>query len=305
MGSELELDFESTESNEVSLVKKCPHLSGNINIGRVRKAVAARKGRSSAVKCQEKGCQAADLLWLCLQCGQVHCGRSENNHAELHSSSNPKHCLVINPSSLDVWCYACDDFLQSDRTKNQIIAEVKALFAQEKAKMERKALAAIPVPSALSTGKPIKSDKDIKRARAKLHIPGLSNLGNTCFFNSTVQCLAYTKALEPYWGNQDSPEAASVIQKSLSRAFLNLINVMHAQRSAGKLSPVVSPVGLFTQLKQKYEMYRSMVQQDAHELLRTLLDGIREEQRPRDSETGKLIPDGGGGFVDDVFGGKL
>ncbi|KAI9343161.1 hypothetical protein BDR26DRAFT_917678 [Obelidium mucronatum] len=296
-------DAASPDAVEV-LPWKCPHLSANVNLGRVRKAVSARKARAAGAKCAE--CTETAPLWLCLQCGVAHCGRLANNHALLHHAAHPKHGLAINPDEASVWCYLCDEFIQQHKTRNQVIADVKALFEAEKLKQVRKSASKSVVLSSISK---LQKDKDSKRARAKVPVPGLSNLGNTCFFNSVVQCLAYTSALEPYYLEGEASRSSEVVEKALSKSFLNLLSVMRKQLHSGKPNPQIAPAGLFTQLKTRYEIYKYMVQQDAHELLRTLLDGLKEEQRPRSSaEEGSKLLMGPGitcGFVDDAFQGKL
>ncbi|KAJ3016850.1 UNVERIFIED_CONTAM: Ubiquitin carboxyl-terminal hydrolase 45 [Siphonaria sp. JEL0065] len=281
---------------------RCSHLSANVNLGQVRKVIAAKKSRSSSAKCSD--CKETGNLWMCLRCGLVHCGRETNNHAQIHHHNNTKHCLTVGMDSLNIWCYLCDEFAVPN-SKNQILFDVRNLLQQEKDKQVRK-VASKPILTISSK----KKDKDIKRGRSKVPTPGLTNLGNTCFFNSVMQCLAYTRELEPYYVD---PEDGVVAEKPLTRSFLQLLSVMRQQLHSGKHNPVIAPQGLFTQLKNKYEIYKYMVQQDAHELLRTLLGGLKEEQTPRivesqdEKEIGKPLMGPGVlcGFVDAVFQGKL
>ncbi|KAJ3116309.1 Ubiquitin carboxyl-terminal hydrolase 16 [Physocladia obscura] len=301
--------IDGEENGTREAVKQCRHLKTGINIIALRKAAKSLKKRHSCAACA-LSISAAESLWLCLQCGAVHCGRNDNNHAELHaqtasnSNSTPtstkSHALVFNQKTRAFWCYTCDEWLLFDNsngaTKNQLLADVLAIFA---------------TPSADTT--PTNSSSRIstngttsKQTKWLAPIPGLSNLGNTCFFNSVIQSLAYTVDLNPFVTDQEHPD---VVQKGLTRAFLNLLNVMQAQLALNKPS-TITPQGLFTQLKIRYEIYRSMSQQDAHELLRTLMDGVKEEQLKKD-ENGRNIGDFDPetslpvSFVDSVFGGKL
>lgn len=76
-------------------------------------------------------CELTENLWLCLECGQFHCGRKQweagglpgNGHA-IHHFKQTGHALVVKVASLqevgvravrhqqnraDVHCYQCDD----------------------------------------------------------------------------------------------------------------------------------------------------------------------------------------------------
>lgn len=48
---------------------------------------------------------------MCLNCGQVLCGRYENSHALIHSTSNTQHNVCLNTLNCTVFCYKCDDFV--------------------------------------------------------------------------------------------------------------------------------------------------------------------------------------------------
>lgn len=48
---------------------------------------------------------------MCLNCGQVLCGRYENGHALHHSTLNTQHNVCLNTVNCSVYCYKCDDFV--------------------------------------------------------------------------------------------------------------------------------------------------------------------------------------------------
>ena len=48
---------------------------------------------------------------MCLNCGQVLCGRYENGHALHHSTLNTQHNVCLNTLNCSVYCYKCDDFV--------------------------------------------------------------------------------------------------------------------------------------------------------------------------------------------------
>lgn len=73
----------------------------------------------------------------------------------------------------------------------------------------------------------------------------------------------------------------------LTDAFVQFLKTMHEklrtntekQNEGVKFSQeVFAPYDLFNQIIAKWNQYRGFHQQDSHELLRHLLDGIRDEQ---------------------------
>lgn len=131
--------------------------------------------------------------------------------------------------------------------------------------------------------------------------PGFVNLGNSCFLNSTLQSLTATPLLQalltfnpppdleherdvyparsPALTNSRGPPG---VKKDWERgmpicdAFLRFEDDAINARQMGKTS--LSPRELLGQIGSKYDQYLGYRQQDAHELLRHLLDGMRMEE---------------------------
>ena len=109
---------------------------------------------------------------------------------------------------------------------------------------------------------------------------GLENLGNTCYINAVVQALASTSSIvelvrecEPLFAKQaedfDSTRAA------FAHAFRELVQALAA--GGDPLRPR-KLIGLLHEVRPEFERG---AQQDAHELLRTVLDALHEElKRP-------------------------
>ncbi|VDK53870.1 unnamed protein product [Cylicostephanus goldi] len=175
---------------------------------------------------------------------------------------------------------------------------------------------------------------------------GLANLGNTCFFNSVMQCMMHTHQLTDYFNrfgkvttldfrqtqtvvvNEEKvnlePAAISV---PLESAPLN--SVLRGFIAEFQCGASPSPGSVFSQISCKTPRFKGCQQQDAHELLRYLLDGLRSEEMERykagiasyfgvspkisrnkvDSETVKLakgyLQAAGRPLLDMVFGGTL
>ncbi|KAI9100638.1 hypothetical protein DFS34DRAFT_578740, partial [Phlyctochytrium arcticum] len=128
--------------------------------------------------------------------------------------------------------------------------------------------------------------------------PGLNNLGNTCFFNSVMQCIAYTQPLFDRLKTAD--EENQLVKGPFTGALYGFLNQMKA---TGETGGTVNPRDLFSCLSNTWRIYRMYGQQDSHELLRRLLDGVREEQLKKD-ENDKTIPNQRT-LVENCFGGEL
>ncbi|KAF0983463.1 hypothetical protein FDP41_010528 [Naegleria fowleri] len=116
---------------------------------------------------------------------------------------------------------------------------------------------------------------------------GLYNLGNTCFFNSTMQALAHTHLLASFYLNLSAvyptlnlPKKVTFTDaKSLSFALTLFYNSIYKipQQQKSELYVPYNPSKLFEVVCDKFPLFRGYGQHDATELLRFLCSHVRDE----------------------------
>ncbi|XP_020093909.1 ubiquitin carboxyl-terminal hydrolase 9-like isoform X1 [Ananas comosus] len=107
-------------------------------------------------------------------------------------------------------------------------------------------------------------------------LTGLHNLGNTCFMNSAIQCLAHTPPLVEYFLQDYSEEINTEnplgMQGELAIAFGELLRKLW---SSGRTS--VAPRAFKAKLARFAPQFSGYNQHDSQELLAFLLDGLHED----------------------------
>ncbi|XP_070762134.1 ubiquitin carboxyl-terminal hydrolase 16 [Enoplosus armatus] len=271
--------------------------------------------------------QETAAVWMCLKCGHRGCGRnSENQHAIKHYETprSDPHCLVVSLDNWSVWCYICDDEVQYSRTGHlsQLMTNLKKqtsadpIKRPEKRVKEEDSLLEVEqetetVKAEESEDKENKENKDHQKKNIKKEdigksqksgtsednggvlVKGLSNLGNTCFFNAVIQSLSQTQLLRQTLNKVTEEEMRLDIKPvasldlepivvqldqpgSLTLAMCQLLSEIQESKKG-----VVTPRELFTQVCKKAARFKGFQQQDSQELLRYLLDGMRAEEIKR------------------------
>ncbi|XP_019731408.1 ubiquitin carboxyl-terminal hydrolase 36 isoform X2 [Hippocampus comes] len=100
---------------------------------------------------------------------------------------------------------------------------------------------------------------------------GLHNLGNTCFLNSTVQCLTYTPPLANYL-------LAKEHSRVCHQSGFCMICVMqnHIIQTFANTGNAIKPVSFIRDLKKIARHFRFGSQEDAHEFLRYTIDAMQK-----------------------------
>ncbi|CAN0348477.1 unnamed protein product [Lampetra planeri] len=240
-------------------------------------------------------------VWLCLKCGHQGCGRySEGQHALAHYGTphSDQHCLALNLHTWSVWCYACDD--EVEIAKRRVLAQTVAMIRKLAAPVSQargtrtprmsSAAAVTEVGGQEGAGSPSPPPRGpgagpLPRAAVR----GLSNLGNTCFFNAVTQSLAQTPLLATALRDTSGGALLTVQPPSLGALSLtlgpagplssSLLQVLSAMRGLG--SGALNPSGLFGELCRRCPRFKGFQQQDSQELLRCLLDGVKAEDVAR------------------------
>ncbi|KAJ2080320.1 hypothetical protein H4R24_003147 [Coemansia sp. RSA 988] len=101
--------------------------------------------------------------------------------------------------------------------------------------------------------------------------PGLSNLGNTCFLNSVLQCLTYTPPLAEHMLTREHSAGCRVGESCMLCRF-----EAHVVRALSKREgPSISPKSIVGRLKLMAKHMRVGRQEDAHEFLRLLVEAFQ------------------------------
>nr|XP_025858650.1 ubiquitin carboxyl-terminal hydrolase 45 [Vulpes vulpes] len=252
-------------SDDIAVGFTCQHISHAISVNHVKKAIAENVWSvcSECLK-ERRFCDGQPVLpsdvWLCLKCGFQGCGRnSENHHSLRHYKSRRTeyHCITISLSTWVIWCYECDEKLSTHCNK-KVLAQTVDFLQKHVSKTQTSAFSRI---LKLCEEKCETGEKKGRKGSSVTAVKGISNLGNTCFFNAVMQ--------DPLIVELSSPGPLT------SALFLFLHSMKETEK--GPLSPKV----LFNQLCQKAPRFKSFQQQDSQELLHYLLDAVRTEETKR------------------------
>ncbi|UXI20812.1 hypothetical protein NH340_JMT06754 [Sarcoptes scabiei] len=138
----------------------------------------------------------------------------------------------------------------------------------------------IPIKPVELNGDIDKNVSDNKKkgiTQLKYGFTGLENLGNTCYMNAVLQCLANTDPLREYFISDRYEKDINIANKLGTKGLFakEFANVMkHLWK--GDSSPF-SPSKLKFLMSTKQSYFSGFSQNDAHELMSFLLDAIHED----------------------------
>ncbi|RKO89936.1 hypothetical protein BDK51DRAFT_26961 [Blyttiomyces helicus] len=268
-----------------------------------------------AAPCSGCAGKVGPARWICLDCGDINCGRSLHFHAEAHHTATT-HAVSLCLSTKATHCYSCDSFSTygSRETDLEPLRRAIDAVAAGAAADGRSALdddagenamdveARVPTPPAEPEPRvPSRPGKRATSARKFPTITGLSNLGNTCFMNVVLQTLCHTSPFKAYYlrdvetvpslseGSPTpppaSPRSSPRIAAASKRAAVGDVKDISIWSEFCRLlrdmwtgsAVTVSPTAFFDAVWAIVPMFRGYQEQDAQEFIRYLLDRIHHE----------------------------
>ncbi|KAM4905474.1 ubiquitin carboxyl-terminal hydrolase 16 isoform 2-T3 [Sylvia borin] len=347
---------QSDESLDI-LKAVCKHIRKGLDQGHVRRALQNVEWHvcqdcKADSKTQEKAEEETDegtSIWLCLKCGHRGCDRNSPGQHALKHYETPRsdpHCLVLSLDNWSVWCYLCDNEVpyKTSSLLGQTVEFVRKQVGIDSSHAEKQDNKEVENKKVEKDSKneqekevSLKEENSLSSANGEVTVKGLSNLGNTCFFNAVMQNLSQTPVLRELLKEAKMPGTTVKIESPelcmepqlikldqpgpLTLAMHQFVTEMQETKKG-----VVTPKELFAQVCKKAVRFKGYQQQDSHELLRYLLDGMRAEEtqqisvgilkalsdsnKQNEEELKKKIKEyekkkGIQSFVDRIFGGEL
>ncbi|KAL8668902.1 MAG: hypothetical protein Q9168_006488 [Polycauliona sp. 1 TL-2023] len=247
-------------------------------------------------------CDLKENLWLCLQCGNLGCGRQQfggvggNSHGLRHTELT-NHAVAVKLGSLtpdgtaDIYCYACNE----ERTDPELAAHLGhwGINIAEREKTE-KSLTEMQIEQNLKWEFSMTTEdgKELKPVFGE-GFTGLKNLGNSCYLASILQCIFSTPAFAArYFHPQEPPPAAPNPAEDLETQLRKVADGLLSGRYSYPDSDVIAsedspyiphqkglaPAMLKHLIGRGHEEFSTMRQQDAFELFLHLLKLVTRSQ---------------------------
>jgi len=253
-------------------------------------------------------CYACDLkenLWLCLDCGNLGCGRKQmggldgNSHALKHSD-DAGHGVAVKLGSItpegtaDIYCYKCDDERVDDKLGEHLAHWGIVLAERQKTEQS---LTEMQIEQNLKWDFSMTTEdgKELKPLYGP-GLTGLKNLGNSCYLASIVQCLFDLPSFQQryYRPNDDLPmvlDPATDLETQLRKMADGLLSghyakpdpTVHAESNVTHQRGL-APAMLKHLIGRGHEEFSTMRQQDALEFLQHMFKLVSRSEHTGEKE---------------------
>ncbi|KAI1372627.1 ubiquitinyl hydrolase [Hypoxylon crocopeplum] len=262
----------------------------------------SRKIQSDLGHCSK--CDLKENLWLCLECGNLGCGRAQfggvggNSHGLAHATES-KHAVAVKLGSIspegtaDVYCYECDE----ERVDSDLAPHLAhwGIILSDQVKTE-KSLTEMQIEQNLrwEFSMTTEDGKELKPLFGP-GLTGLKNLGNSCYLASILQCLFDLPAFQARYNipEVDLPivlDPAQDLETQLRKLGDGLLSGRYSKPDsdviASEDSPEIpyqrglAPSMLKHLIGRGHAEFSTMRQQDAFELLQHLIELVTRSQHP-------------------------
>ncbi|CRK91263.1 CLUMA_CG004943, isoform A [Clunio marinus] len=281
--------------------------------------------------CDDNMYEYDNALMLCLRCGTQLCGRRKNKHALRHYETphSDSHALTINTATFQVWCYLCDNEVAENSSKKvlecaQLVKKTaqKPIIDQETAENKVRSVLESMTPLLYDDNNTTAENTKLRQASPSSiinsslkfdstvghdsvstemlpRVRGLTNLGNTCFFNAMMQNLAQTPFLLEVLKDTSAPGEEFELPGGRIKSGddeLDLPKVIGELKEWGpftqtlaetleelqtKSGGVFTPRDVLRQFTSRWPQFAGGDQHDSHEALRHLLESVRSEDLRR------------------------
>lgn len=249
-------------------------------------------------------CDLKENLWLCLECGNLGCGRAQfggvggNSHGLAHANES-NHGVAVKLGSItpegtaDVYCYQCDE----ERVDSDLATHLAhwGIMLSDQVKTE-KSLTELQIEQNLRWEFSMTTEDG-----KELHpvfgpsLTGLKNLGNSCYLASILQCLFDLPAFQARYNvpELDLPnvlDPAQDLETQLRKVGDGLLSGRYSVPDTDVIASEhsleiphqkgLSPSMLKHLIGRGHAEFSTMRQQDAFEFLQHLIKLITRSQHP-------------------------